>query len=75
MNIQTIKMDKDVAQEKLEQYREKLEHLRQKNLAAEVEKEYESAIRGYRALAKGTPLIDIADVFKRCPFDAEGYPI
>jgi len=74
MNIHTIKLDKDEALKKLKAYKSKLSALKHKNISAAIEKEYESAIKGYREMARGRPLVDITEVFLRCPFDVEGYP-
>lgn len=66
MNVETITMPKRTAQRRLQEYRESTQ--------AGANLEYEAAARGYRALARGKALVDLAQVWQRCPFDEQGLP-
>lgn len=66
MNVATITMDPELAREKLRAYR--------KALQTRTDAEYEAAAKGYRALAAGTPLVHLGEVFRACPTDEKGRP-
>lgn len=66
MDVELIQMDPAAARERLHMYRDALKR--------RADAEYEAAAMGYEALAKGTPLVDIAEVFQACPVDAKGRP-
>ena len=66
MDVQTITMDPAEAEAKLAEYRER------KRRAADVEAE--RAERAYAELAKGTPLLMLAEVMTNAPVDEKGRP-
>ncbi len=66
MELATITMGREAAAKKLEAYEGVLRRTH--------EDELEAALEGYRALAEGTPLVDLDDVFGRCPLDAQNRP-
>lgn len=66
MNIPTITMSKKDAAAKLAAYRAQLKY--------RVDEEYKAAVVGYRALAKGTPLINIVDAFAQAGLGADLRP-
>lgn len=74
MNISLIEMEPEAADVKLKAYKKALGRMKGKKVAEEVQTQYEQAIAGYKALKKGTPLIDLEDVFQRVPFDEKGRP-
>lgn len=67
MDVATISMPADEALAKYHEYTSAL---------ADREPTYEDRgiVLGYRALAKGRSLIDLHDVFRRCPADDQGRP-
>ncbi len=66
MNIPTITMPKKEATAKLVAYRAQLKY--------RTDAEYQAAVAGYRALAKGTPLINLGDAFAAAGLDADLRP-
>jgi hypothetical protein len=66
MDVQTIVMEPDAAAAKLAEYRER----RRRGVDVEAER----AERAYRELAKGTPLLMLADVMSQAPIDEKGRP-
>lgn len=66
MNVATITMTPEQAAEKLEAYEACLRRVHDDELAA--------AVEGYRALAEGTPLLDLDEAFRNCPVDRLGRP-
>lgn len=74
MNTPLITMDEAEAKQKMEVYRSRLGKLKGKQVAKEISEQYEAIMRGYKALAKGTPLLDLEDVMKVCGHDAKGRP-
>lgn len=64
--VEPVTMPKDNARELYRQYRE---HCRSKHTP-----EDRGIMLGYRALAKGHAVIDLYDVFRKCPADAKGLP-
>lgn len=66
MNIPTITMPATDALAKLQTYRQALH--------AKADAKYEAIAAGYAALAKGTPLVDLAAVFATAPVDEQGRP-
>jgi hypothetical protein len=74
MNVETISMPVEQAKAKLEAYKKRLAKMKIGKANAEVAAEYKAAMQGYEALAEGTPLIDLDDVFQNCPCDEQGRP-
>ena len=66
MNVPTITMEPDVAQEKLEAYRAQL---RQR-----ADDEYEAAVAGYKALAEGKPLLNLTEAIQSGGLGADHRP-
>ncbi len=66
MNVETITMPREAAVEKLAAYEDVLRRTH--------DDELEAAVEGYRALAAGTPLVDLDDVFSKSPVDKKGRP-
>lgn len=67
MNTPTITMPQHEARERLRAYR--------KQIHRRADAEYEAVARGYEALAAGTALISLRQVFQEaCPFDAKRRP-
>ena len=66
MNVTTITMDKEAAQVKLDAYRQQLRR--------RADEEYEAAAAGYQALAEGTPLLNLVDVFAETGLGDDGRP-
>lgn len=66
MNTPTITMPTHVAREQLRHYRSQL-HKR-------ADTEYQAVAQGLEELAKGTPLLNLADCFKDVPVDAKYRP-
>jgi len=70
MNVETITMSPEAAVAKLEAWRHRLK----RNPDPEARKEYEGAMAGYKALAKGTAVIDLTKVMAACPRDEHHRP-
>lgn len=66
MNTPTITMPRQVARDQLRAYRSSL-HRR-------ADAEYEAVAQGLEHLAKGTPLLNLADCFRDCPTDRSYRP-
>lgn len=66
MNVTTITMDPAAARAKLQAYQHQL-HRR-------TDAEYEAAVLGYQALAAGTPLLNLEDVFAASGLGEDGRP-
>jgi len=66
MNVATITMPPHVAREKMRACRT--------NMHRQVEGQYEQLLKGYEALEKGTPLIDISTIWPTVEFDAKMRP-
>lgn len=66
MNVTPIAMDPKVAKAKLDAYRQQL---RRRSDA-----EYQAAVQGYKALAKGTRLISLGQAFQQAGLGADGRP-
>lgn len=66
MNVATITMSPGQAKARLRTYR--------KALHAQPDREYERAAQAYRALASGTPLLQLSAAFAECPLDAKNRP-
>ena len=66
MNVQTITMPRGEAAERLRHYR--------RSLHRRADSEYEAIAKGYEALARGTPLVNVADVIGAAPVDVFGRP-
>lgn len=64
--VEPLTMPKDKARELYRQYRE---HCRSKHTA-----EDRGIMLGYRALARGHAVLDLYNVFRKCPADARGLP-
>jgi hypothetical protein len=71
MNAQTITMEPEAAQAKLDSYRDAL----QKRHSAKVDKEWKAAADAYRELAKGTPLIDPIAAIRECGWRSDSRPV
>ena len=71
MKAATIQMEPELAQAKLEAYREALAGRHSKA----VEEEYQAAMRGFTELAKGTPLVDPLNAIREAGWRAEGRPM
>ena len=71
MNVQTIEMDSSEAFGKARKYRERIAQMKPSLANAEVHSEYETILKGYEALAKGTPLIDLDQVMANAPLDLQ----
>ena len=67
MNVPTIKMPADLAREKFDEYEEALRD-------REATAEDQAALLGYKALAEGKDLLDLHQVFRRCPGDEKLRP-
>lgn len=74
MDVELIKMPKEEAHKKIEAYKKRLGKSKGAKVASEVNKEYQAAIKGYQALAEGTALLDLDEVFQNCPVDENGRP-
>ena len=66
MNVSTITMDKDAAAAKLKAYRSSKHR--------DAEEQYRACEAGYAALAKGTPLLNLDDVFRGVGLDDKARP-
>lgn len=74
MNVELIRIDKDVARAKLAAYRKALA-ARAHNAANErVRREYEQIEAGYKAAAKGLPLIELTKAMAMGGWDEQGRP-
>jgi hypothetical protein len=71
MNVSTIQMEPELAQAKLEAYREVLERRHNKDL----DEEFSSVKAACQELAKGTPLISLTDTIKNCGWRPDGRPV
>lgn len=71
MDVPTLTMPADLAQEKYEQYKAALEEGRS-NAAHSVEDA--EIMLGYKALAAGKQLLDLRQVFRTCPLTEAGLP-
>jgi hypothetical protein len=67
-------MDRHVAWKRAYDYRQRLAKMKPSLSNAEVRAEYEAALKGFEALAKGTRLIDLDDVMANCPLDDKSRP-
>lgn len=65
-NVGIIKMPQETAREKLRMYR--------RRSLNKLNEEYRAALLGYEALAKGTPLVSLSQVFTSAILDDKGYP-
>ena len=70
MEIQTITMDREEAKEKLIHYRQAT----LKRCSANIRDEYLVAVKGYEALAAGTPLINLQEAIRSGGFDEKMRP-
>lgn len=66
MNVELMTMPVDAAQAKLDAYRSRRH--------ADANEEYRRCEEAYAAMAEGTPLIDLQQVFTTCPVDGKGRP-
>lgn len=66
MNVTTITMEPAVAREKLKAYRA--------SRHKDAEEQYRQCAEGYQALAAGTPLLNLDDVFRNVLVDENGRP-
>lgn len=66
MNVELMTMEPEAARRKLEAYRSRRH--------ADANEEYRRCEEAYAAMAAGTPLIDLQQVFATCPTDGKGRP-
>lgn len=66
MNVSTIQMDPAEARERLRDYR--------KDLHRRADDEYQAVASGYEALARGTPVLALSEVFAQTGVDDQGLP-
>jgi hypothetical protein len=69
MDINAITMDHHAARRKAQDYKERLAKMKPSLSNAGIRAEYETALKGFEALARGTRLIDLDDVMANCPLD------
>lgn len=74
MNVNTISMDPNAATRKVIAYKERLAQMKPSLSNAAVRAEYELALKGFEALARGTKLINLDDVMAKCPLDHKARP-
>jgi len=74
MNVELIKIDKDVAQAKLLAYRKGIAARAHGAANERVRREYERIEAGYRAAAKGLPLIELSKAMATGGWDEKGRP-
>jgi hypothetical protein len=74
MNTPLIEMSKEEAHAKLQSYRKAIGRMTAKRISAETKQQYQAAIDGYKALAKGTPVLDLDIAMQSCGFDDKGRP-
>jgi hypothetical protein len=74
MEINTITMDQHAAWRKAYDYKDRLAKMKPSLSNAGIRTEYETALKGFEALAKGTKLIDLDDVMANCPLDHKARP-
>lgn len=67
MDVPTLTMPADLAQEKYEEYKAAL-------ATREATEEDSTIMLGYKALAAGKQLLDLHQVFRACPVDDKGRP-
>lgn len=75
MDVHQIEMPREEALEKLQAYKKRLSKMKGRALASEIGQEYQAAMEGYKALAAGTALIDLDEIFEACPCDEQGRPM
>lgn len=68
MNVPTLAMDVDVAQERYERYKAAME-------SRETTPEDAKILLGYKALAAGKQILDLHQVFRACPLDPQLRPM
>jgi len=71
MNVTTIEMDPQEAQEKLDAYRQALSSKHSQL----VDEEWRAAEQAYKELAKGTPLIDPIAAIRECGWRPDARPV
>ena len=74
MDVNTITMNKYDARAKAAAYKERLAKMKPSLSNAAARAEYEDALKGFEALARGTKLIDLDEVMANCPLDEKGRP-
>jgi hypothetical protein len=74
MDINTITMERWDARVKAQNYRERLAKMKPSLSNEAVRAEYEAALKGFEALAKGEKLIDLDEVMAKCPLDHKSRP-
>ncbi|MFO0906824.1 MAG: hypothetical protein U0835_00395 [Isosphaeraceae bacterium] len=74
MDINAITMDRSAASKKAIAYKERLAQLKPSLSNAAIRAEYETALKGFEELAKGTKLIDLDQVMANCPLDEKFRP-
>ena len=71
MDVAMITMEPEVAQQKLDAYREALS----KRHSTSVAEEWQAAMNAYKELAKGTPLLDPFAAIRNCGWRADSRPV
>ena len=74
MNVELIKMDKDVAKAKLAAYRKAIAARHHSKAATEAMREYQAIEDAYKAAAKGLPLIELSKAMAMGGWDEQGRP-
>lgn len=74
MNTPLITMEPEEAERRMKAYSSRIGKTKGKALSAEVRADYESICAGYRALARGTPLVDVDEAIATGTFDEKGRP-
>jgi hypothetical protein len=74
MNVELIKIPQDVAKAKLASYRKAIAAREHSKAAAAVRAEYEQIEAGYKAAARGLPLIELSKAMAMGGWDEQGRP-
>jgi hypothetical protein len=74
MQVELIKMDKDVAKAKLVAYRKAIAARHHSKAATEATREYQAIEDAYKAAAKGLPLIELSKAMAMGGWDEQGRP-
>ena len=74
MNVATMTMEPEQAKAKLAAYRKQIAKMIHVKARTDVAAQYQAAANGYKALSKGTPLLNIEDVIANAPQDEKLRP-
>lgn len=74
MNVELIRVDKEVARAKLAAYRKGIAARAHGAANERVRREYEQIEAGYKAAAKGLPLVELSKAMAMGGWDAQGRP-